>query len=173
MLKPMTIRRALPGEAADLSELALRSKAHWGYSRVFIESCRSELRVEPHKLESSVYECFVAVEGDTVLGYYAMEPVTDRQNELDALFVDPVFIGRGIGRVLVRHAVERASVVGVETVTIQGDPNASGFYVALGARKVGDRESGSIPGRFLPVFEIDVHQFLDKTDRNCPAKPAE
>jgi hypothetical protein len=29
------------------------------------------------------------------------------------------------------------------------------FYRTVGARQVGSRESGSIPGRFLPLFEID------------------
>ena len=39
---------------------------------------------------------------------------------------------------------------------IQGDPNASKFYEAAGARLVGTRESGSVPGRDLPLYEIDI-----------------
>jgi hypothetical protein len=35
-------RRARPNEAAVLSELALRSKAYWGYSDEFMEQCRAE-----------------------------------------------------------------------------------------------------------------------------------
>ena len=32
-------------EADRLSDLAFRSKAHWGYSPEFMEACREELRV--------------------------------------------------------------------------------------------------------------------------------
>lgn len=39
---------------------------------------------------------------------------------------------------------------------IQDDPNAEAFYLAAGGVRTGDRESDSIPGRFLPLFVIDV-----------------
>lgn len=41
-------------------------------------------------------------------------------------------------------------------MTIKCDPNAAGFYPAAGAKLVGERASGSIPGRDLPLFEIDL-----------------
>ena len=31
------LRPARPGEAAALSDLALRSKAHWGYDQAFLD----------------------------------------------------------------------------------------------------------------------------------------
>jgi hypothetical protein len=39
------IRKARPDEAGELTELALRSKAHWGYDEAFMASCREELTV--------------------------------------------------------------------------------------------------------------------------------
>ena len=37
------IRRARPEEAGALSDLAIRSKGHWGYDVAFLASCRAEL----------------------------------------------------------------------------------------------------------------------------------
>jgi len=32
------------------------------------------------------------------------------------------------------------------------------FYVAVGAKQIGTRESDSVPGRFLPLFELDLKE---------------
>ena len=40
---PATLRAARPEEAAAISALALRSKAHWGYDEAFLAACRAEL----------------------------------------------------------------------------------------------------------------------------------
>ena len=42
------------------------------------------------------------------------------------------------------------------TLLIQGDPHAVKFYEAAGGRQTGVRESDGIPGRYLPVFEVEV-----------------
>ena len=63
-------------------------------------------------------------------------------------------IGTGVGRALVQHAIAQAGSLGAARVIIQGDPNASDFYIAAGGRQIGSREAGSIEGRFLPLFEI-------------------
>jgi predicted N-acetyltransferase YhbS len=151
-----TIRQARPDEAGFLSDLALRSKAHWGYSQEFLESCRSELSVDSDRIGSDDYQCFVAVKGNVVIGFYTLENVSGDVYELGALFVEPEHIGTGVGRSLVQHAIGSLSERSAERLIIQGDPNSSHFYVAAGARQTGSRESGSIPGRYLPLFEIEI-----------------
>jgi predicted N-acetyltransferase YhbS len=150
------IREASAGEADLLSALALRSKSHWGYSRDFLEACRDELSVDESRLGSEDYRCFVAVENSSIAGFYTAEYVSQGVWELDALFVEPACIGTGIGRSLIQHALHLLSECDAVRLVIQGDPNATDFYRAAGARQVGSRESGSIPGRFLPLFEIDI-----------------
>ena len=151
-----SIREARSEEASSLSELALRSKAHWGYSQEFLDSCRSELTVDPDRIGSEDYQCFVAVDEDEVLGFYTVKKVSDGVYELEGLFVEPQHIGTGVGRSLIQRAVRSLSRQGAARLIIQGDPNANDFYVAAGARQIGSRESGSISGRYLPLFEIDI-----------------
>jgi hypothetical protein len=35
-------------------------------------------------------------------------------------------------------------------------PNAEGFYRKMGAERVGETPSGSIPGRMLPLMQVRV-----------------
>ena len=41
-------------------------------------------------------------------------------------------------------------------MVIHGDPHAAAFYEASGAVEIGRVESQSIPGRLLPLYEIDL-----------------
>ena len=156
MSRSLKIREALPQEAELLSRLAFRSKAHWGYSQDFMDACRSEFTVDASRLGTDNYQCFAALDGDVILGFYTLESVGGGNYELDALFVAPGQIGSGVGRLLIQDAVRRLSECGAKRLTIQGDPHATEFYIAAGARQVGTRESESIPGRDLPLFEIEI-----------------
>jgi GNAT superfamily N-acetyltransferase len=150
------IRKAIPDDADYLSALAMRSKAYWGYSPEFMESCRSELMVPEQQIHSGDFDYHVAVEGEMISGFYAIKRLLDAEFELEALFVEPERIGHGIGRQLIQHALKELDRKDAETLLIQGDPNTASFYIAAGARQIGVKESGSIPGRDLPLFQIDL-----------------
>ncbi|MCU0683879.1 MAG: SDR family NAD(P)-dependent oxidoreductase [Polyangiaceae bacterium] len=149
----MRIRPARPSEAATLSALALRSKAHWGYDQEFLERCRAELTLRPDDLQArraSVAELdgqiagFVTIEGDPPFG------------EIGALFIEPALMGVGAGQALWLHAVEAARAAGFALLSIDSDPGAEGFYLRMGARRVGESPSASIPGRMLPCLVYEV-----------------
>ncbi|AGP39989.1 hypothetical protein SCE1572_39140 [Sorangium cellulosum So0157-2] len=153
MSYPM-IRAARPEDAELLGALALRSKAHWGYSPEFLEACRAELSISPAYVAQ--HPTFVLSPGDEPLGFYTLEALSSTDVELSHLFVEPAEIGRGLGRALLSHAREEARRRGYRVLVIQSDPNAARFYEACGARRVGERRSASIPGRLLPLFELDL-----------------
>lgn len=148
------IRNAVPNEAEHLSNIAMRSKAYWGYSDAFLDRCREELSVQPFDIEDSNFQYSVGILKNEIAGFYAIKRVSQSAFELDALFVEPKHIGTGIGRALMDHAKKRVLGLGGQVLTIQSDPNAESFYRAAGGILTGTRESGSIRGRYLPVFEI-------------------
>ncbi len=147
-----TIRAARRGEARRLGELAVRSKGHWGYSPAFLERSRDELAVDPGEIEAG--RVYVLEDSGRVVGFYSLEPISRDTMELCHLFVEPDSIGSGHGRALMDHARAVAREQGYLTLLIQGDPNATRFYEAAGAVRVGSRESASIPGRQLPLLEL-------------------
>ena len=143
-------------EASYLSELAIRSKAYWGYSVKFMAACQNELLVSLDKLKSNKFHYMAAERRGEIIGFYALEHLSESEFELEALFVEPKYIGSGIGRALITHSKKYAAAVGGDTLIIQGDPNAEKFYLAAGGKLTGKRESVSIPGRFLPIYSIPL-----------------
>ena len=146
------VRKALPGEAAALSTLAQRSKAHWGYSPEFMRACQAELTYNCQEIVD--YPFYVLHSGARLIGFYALRPRSAAQVELEALFVEPEFIGTGCGRALIAHAKTTAAALGFRELIVQGDPNAVAFYEAAGGTPIGSRESASVAGRSLPLFCI-------------------
>jgi len=63
----VALRPARADEAPALSELALRSKAHWGYDDAFLEACRAELTVRPEHVAAS--RVVVATSAARVVGF--------------------------------------------------------------------------------------------------------
>lgn len=56
-------------DAAALSDLALRSKAHWSYDAAFLEACRDDLTISGDDIGRGLV--FVLEEGGHVIGFYA------------------------------------------------------------------------------------------------------
>lgn len=152
----LEIRRAREFEDQILSELAMESKAYWGYSAEFMAACRNELTVSNSDLTNSDRAYFVAETGGEIVGFYCLAKLSPVEQELEALFVLPDRIGQGIGRRLMLHAEQTAAEMGAEAILIQGDPNADRFYRRAGAIRIGEKESESIPGRQLPLYRLTL-----------------
>lgn len=149
----MILRAPRPSECKMLSDLCLRSKAHWGYDAAFLEACRDELTLTTDTLQNC--EVAVAVSKNRICGLVQLDPIVPC-GVLEKLFVDPDAIGKGVGRRLFDWAVEIARQTGMTHFTIDGDPNSVAFYLKMGARLTGSTPSGSIKGRMLPQFRYDL-----------------
>ncbi len=146
------IRRACPAEAGVLSALALRSKAYWGYDADFLDACRDDLTLSPEEI--ATLPTYVLDGADAPSGYYRLLLRDDGVAELDALFVEPTAMGQGVGRRLWQHAVTTAADLGYSEMVWQSDPQAEGFYLAMGAQPAGESESTVMPGRLLPLMRV-------------------
>ncbi len=149
------LRPARPDEAPALSELALESKAHWDYSDEFIAACREELTLDPADVVA--HRTTVAVVDDAVVGFFTIVG-TPPVGEIAMFFVAPEQIGTGVGTALLRRLRVDAISAGFMRLLIEADPNAIGFYERHGAAQVGDVASASIPGRALPLLELELTQ---------------
>ena len=153
MLVDVNIRPARPDEAAEVSDLAIRSKGHWGYSAAFLDACRDELTVRPEQCDG--VHLFVAEHSGNVVGFVRLDGEPPAA-ELADLFVDPAAIGSGVGRRLLECAIEQARRLAIERLMIEADPNAESFYLRAGAVTIGDVPSGSVIGRRLPLLELAI-----------------
>jgi len=148
----VTVRGARAGEAAALTALSVRSKAHWGYDDAFMRSSQASLTVGDADIAAG--RVLVAERDRLVFGVARVEP----DGELGLLFVDPLALNRGIGRALFDAAAALARRLGARRMVIVADPNAAPFYERMGARFVSHAPSDAIPGRTLPLYEYDLTQ---------------
>lgn len=153
----MNIRKAMPEESETITQLALRSKAHWGYDETFIVQCKHALTVTPRDLENKSMYFEVCELNGVVAGFYGLEFINAVTAELTYLFVEPTNIGLGIGGKLFDAAIKNVKKRGVASLDILSDPEAKGFYLAKGARFVEYRQSDAIENRQIPFLTYSIN----------------
>jgi GNAT superfamily N-acetyltransferase len=131
---PMQIVRARREDASELTRIALAAKQHWGYPEVWIDGWRELLTIRPEIIASQ--EIYTAIVDGRAIGFYGLHCHSGKV-QLEHLWVLPAAMNRGVGRALFTHALERARALGFQSLEIESDPNAAGFYERMGARRVG------------------------------------
>jgi predicted N-acetyltransferase YhbS len=82
-----------------------------------------------------------------------------KRNEIGHLFVEPAAAGRGVGRRLVRFAVEQFRQAGYADMIVLSSLNAVGFYARCGFVEEG---RGSFPvGENLPLEFVRMRASLE------------
>jgi ribosomal protein S18 acetylase RimI-like enzyme len=149
------LRAAQLSDMEPMNRLAFRSKAHWGYAQPDLERWAEDLRVSPDTVKA--WPTFVAESAGALLGWVQSDP-TRTPWALEALWVDPAFMGRGIGRRLLAHALVVAATAGQKEMSIDADPYAAGFYLKCGARQTGVVAApvDGDPDRVRPQFLIET-----------------
>jgi GNAT superfamily N-acetyltransferase len=147
------IRLARPAEAAALSDLAIRSKAHWRYDADFMVRARPDLFVDIDWIKAGLV--LVAEDERGLAGVAGLERTGPASFDVSVFFVDPDRLGTGVGRslfiALAGHARGRCEPgEPVRRLTILSDPNAEGFYRRMGAAPIGKQLS--VTGRMLPLL---------------------
>lgn len=150
----MQIRAARAADATQLTVLANAAKAHWGYSAATLRRWQSELSISTAAI--AINPTFVAEESE-LLGFY-MLGVSGDSWELEHLWVSPDRMRKGIGKLLVTHAASFVRAHGGKKLNIDADPNAEHFYIACGARRIGEIAApiDEQPNRVRPILELDV-----------------
>jgi len=149
----LRIRLADPSSAATLTAIAKEAKASWGYPPEWLAAWESSLTFDADYLGR--HTVFVAMVDGTAAGVCALEDHGTHWM-LEHVWVLPSFQRHGVGKALVRHAVRKAAAIRPGVVRVQSDPNATDFYLELGAEPVG-AVPAPMPGdpkRRLPLFEL-------------------
>lgn len=155
----MKIEKALPTDAKTLTELTMRSKAHWGYPPEQILAWKEELTITPTYISQN--KVFKLSKASEIIGFYTYKPITRRILKLNFLFVEPAYIGQGHGSVLLSDFMCRIEPSNYQKVILDADPNAEAFYKKHGFKVVGKLPS-SIKDRFLPIMEKEIRRNTPK-----------
>ena len=142
------LRPAVSDDYGRVRELTFASKAHWDYDREFVQRWAAGLSFETER------ERWVAELDGEIVAWAALVPPADGVAVLDDLWVDPAWLGHGIGSRLFRLAVGRARELGAGRLEWGAEPNAVGFYEKRGGRKLRDHVTEW--GRVAPWMGLEL-----------------
>jgi len=147
MIEPR-LRPAVPDDYERVRELTHESKAHWDYDRDFVRRWADALSFESDR------ERWVAELDGEIVAWAAIVPPAQGVVVLDDLWVDPDWMGRGLGSRLFRLAADRARELGAVRLEWGAEPNAVGFYEKVGGQKLRDHLTEW--GRWVPWMGLDL-----------------
>jgi GNAT superfamily N-acetyltransferase len=153
-LSGVHIRAARIYEGERLREIAIASKSHWGYDLERVTQWAAMGDFSPEALREK--EVYVA-EADGRAVAWATLIGKGTVIWLDDLWVEPQWIGQGVGSRLFRHAVARAKHLGGKRLEWEAEPRAVGFYEKMGGQYMRDSEP-SAWGRVNPVMGVDLSE---------------
>jgi GNAT superfamily N-acetyltransferase len=148
----MRIRRAEPGDVERLDEITVAAKAHWGHDLSWVKGWAAAgafARVAIARDEAWLVE----IDG-TVAGWSAVQ-LRGEVAWLEDLWVDPGYMGRGVGTALFSDATLRATTAGAKRLEWEADLDAVGFYERMGGRRVRGSAVTEL-GRVLPIMALDL-----------------
>jgi GNAT superfamily N-acetyltransferase len=148
----VAVREGRERDFTRLREIAIDAKAHWGYDRARVEDWALRGDFEPESLRARLLSVAEA-EGEPV-GWAALIP-RGEVGWLEDLWVEPAWIGLGVGRLLFEHVVEQARSLGARRLEWEAEPNAQGFYRHMGAAYRRDSEETEW-GRVLEVLSVEL-----------------
>jgi GNAT superfamily N-acetyltransferase len=146
------IRAVAPDEGERLREIAVAAKASWGYDRTRVTEWAAMGDFSPRELARK--DVYVASVDEKLVGWMA----AIHQGHalwLDDLWIDPQWMGQGIGSQLFRHAMDVGRQSGAVRMEWKAEPNALGFYEKMGGQYVRDGDL-SLWGRVNPVMGLDL-----------------
>jgi len=146
------IRDARPDEAHALESLQRRASDVWAEYREQLAAHPDAIAPPDRAIEEGRARVAVDAAG-RLLGFSVVLAVEDGRCELDDLFVEPDWMRRGVGRLLVHDVARRAAAAGAGHIDVIANPNALGFYARLGFDVTGQTSTrfGSAPRMTLEL----------------------
>ncbi len=144
------IRLGKPADLAAATRVYSRASLSDGPYRDNLHAHPEYLILGPEGLAEG--RTYVAEAGGTIVGF-ASWAETDGTTELEDLFVDPAYMRRGIATALLSCIADVLRARGVERLEVTANPNALGFYHAVGFTRCGiaETEFGTAPRMVLPI----------------------
>ena len=149
----MRIEKVNTTDSEILTQITKKSKAYWGYSAEQIQKWEVSLTISQDYIRE--HDVFKLVKDSVIIGYYSYLFEDGKNVKMDNLFILPEYIGKGFGKYLFLDFLNRMKEAEIQTIQLDSEPNAEGFYSKMGFVKIGAFET-SIKDRFMPVMEMKL-----------------
>jgi len=150
-------RRATEADTTLLNDMTLAGIRHWGHDVNFPQAYAGLAANLPSDEDTAANPIFVLEEEGEPIAFHDLRDRGDHV-ELLRMFQRPDLIGTGLGRILWEHAVGQARQMG-DRMLIMSDPEAEGFYAAMGATV--ERHVDVDGGPRLGVYWFDLRDGVE------------
>lgn len=135
-----------------LTDTALTSKRHWGYSEELIALWTDQLTIiELNFKNGELVKCFV---DEQYIGFFELEDKGPYAC-INHFWILPAFINKGYGSVITQEIKRRAKEKGYKYLEVYAEPNANLFYEKMGGVCV-KQILTSVPGRMMKIYHLPV-----------------
>lgn len=135
----IVIRIARVSEKQQLEALQWRASLNNPGDREALLAHPDAIAIPDAQIEGGAV--FVAETDEAIVGFAAILPRTDGDQELDALFVEPDLQRNGIGRKLIEYCAQVAHAQGSSALHVVGNPHAEDFYKSCGFQLRGHEQT--------------------------------
>jgi len=148
----MIFEKATAADCQDLSDVAIRSKRHWGYSKEAMELWNQNLTMTEEFLDS--HTVIKATLEDDIVGFFALEEIQPT-TRIAQYWIDTPYMRKGYGSVMYDYLRNYLKDRNVEKITLVMDPNGLAFFERKGA-KILNKIEHKVKNKFLYIVEIPV-----------------
>ncbi|MBI9050137.1 MAG: GNAT family N-acetyltransferase [Anaerolineaceae bacterium] len=147
----LTFHQAEIADIEILSDIAIRSKAWWGYDESLMEifSASPILNSQDIKQKTVIKVCL----DDEIIGWY-LYTKKDQEVELLEFWMSPEYIGKGYGGKMFQHLGNQVKQEGIHSIVLEADPNAAPFYEHMGCKIIG--QTWTEFQRFIPRMRCSI-----------------
>jgi streptomycin 6-kinase len=149
-----TNKKATLNQLDNINQLIRASKSHWGYDEKFLNQYMEITSITQDYLEKNTANMLYL--NQEFIAFYSFTLDADEILTLDKFFLDPHHMGKGYGRKLWQACCDTAKYLGKTEFIIWSDLNTETFYLKLGCKKIGVKQSPIRPGIYPPILRYKL-----------------
>lgn len=124
-------------DLSTINQILYRSKAYWGYDQQLLERFIIDMGLTDAHILSSEYMTKVCYKDKRAIAFFTFH-YRSSQLELLLFFIDPLYIGQGVGQKMWKEATQIALThFQVSEFLFYAEPNALKFYIKQGCTTCG------------------------------------
>lgn len=144
---------AIVDDSEELTDLAFRSKRHWGYSNEAMELWNENLTITKDFINT--HTVIKAVLGeDEIAGFFSLEEIKPT-TRIVHFWIDTPYLRKGYGTYLFNYMLRYLKERHVEKATLVIDPNSFKFFEKKGGIIVNKIEH-KVKNKFLSIIEFSI-----------------
>jgi len=152
----MQILRARQEDHIELTQISIRAKNYWGYPKEWLNLWNDDLLITTEFISLNLV--YKIVDTEKIIGFCSIE-IDQEALEIAHMWILPEYMGKGLGKTLLTHVLNKHLGPELEILKVISDPNAVGFYKKFGFQitEMVDSKPGN---RQLPLLSVKKNQLI-------------